>query len=77
MHQEVLELFQMSAEEKTAHEIAKIKDELGNVRRGIFSRHTDLYRSIEELYEIVEGMNDKIDNLDKEVHESTNAISFS
>jgi len=44
-----LELFPKTEIEQLREELSKVKKELGNVRRGIFSRHNEILKLIVEL----------------------------
>jgi len=56
MKYEQLELFEVTEIERLRQEISKLKKELDNVRRGVFSRHT-------EHANLIVQMREQIDNL--------------
>ena len=52
-----LDLFMTSEAQLLRHEVATLKAELGNLRRGLFARHTELAKLYLELREGIDALN--------------------
>lgn len=70
---EELELFPLTETEKLRVEIAKLHRELSNLRKGLFSRHDNLFKMYIETKEEIDSLKKMWPIMDKEIHESTNA----
>lgn len=68
-------LFQESKEEKLEREISDLRKELGNIRRGLFARHSELERKYQETYFELETLKSSIARQDISIWTSRSSIS--
>lgn len=65
------DFFANTPEKLALLEMGELKKEIGNLRRGMFSRHGELYKSISDLQKIVQLQAEEIARLknDSEIFE--------
>lgn len=70
-------LFHETREERLERELADMKTEIRNVRRGLFARHSELERKYQETYFELELLKSSIAKQDIKIWTSKSSISTS
>ena len=63
-------LFKETPEERFERQLSEVKKELGNVRRGIFARHSELEKKYQETYFELETLKASIAKQDYDIWKS-------
>jgi len=58
-----LDFFAKTSEELSLLEVCKLRDEVSNLRRGMFARHGELYKNYSEMQEVIQLQKKQIDEM--------------